>query len=71
LIEPTETESLASLNLFIATLRDLAFAAKNGEQDRFISAPHYAPRRRLDETGAARNPVLRWSPPKALTGERV
>ena len=65
LIEPTESESLASLNLFIATLRELAFAAKNGEVERFTSAPHYAPRRRLDETGAARTPVLRWSPPQA------
>jgi len=65
LIEPTESESLASLNLFIATLRELAFAAKNGEVERFTSAPHYAPRRRLDETGAARTPILRWSPPQA------
>ncbi|NDA48053.1 MAG: aminomethyl-transferring glycine dehydrogenase subunit GcvPB [Alphaproteobacteria bacterium] len=65
LIEPTESESLASLNLFIATLRELAFAAKNGEVERFTSAPHYAPRRRLDETVAARTPILRWSPPQA------
>jgi glycine dehydrogenase subunit 2 len=65
LIEPTESESKASLDLFIATLRDLAFAAKRGDKDRFVDAPRYAPRRRLDETRAARQPVLRWAPPAA------
>ena len=65
LIEPTESESKASLDLFVMTLRDLAFAAKRGDVERFTGAPHLAPRRRLDETRAARNPVLRWSPPKA------
>ncbi|MBV8848626.1 MAG: aminomethyl-transferring glycine dehydrogenase subunit GcvPB [Methylobacteriaceae bacterium] len=63
LIEPTESESLASLDLFVATLRDLAMSAKRGETERFTGAPHLAPRRRLDETGAARKPVLKWSPP--------
>src|SRR5579885_589674 len=63
LIEPTETESKASLDLFIAALRDLAFAARRGETERFIGAPHYAPRRRLDETRAARSPKLRWKRP--------
>lgn len=63
LIEPTESESKASLDLFIATLRDLALAARRGDKERFVSAPHYAPRRRLDETRAARTPVLRWTPP--------
>ncbi|MBB6306764.1 aminomethyl-transferring glycine dehydrogenase subunit GcvPB [Xanthobacter tagetidis] len=60
LIEPTESESKASLDLFIATLRDLALAAKAGDTARFLGAPYYAPRRRLDETRAARAPVLRW-----------
>jgi glycine dehydrogenase subunit 2 len=63
LIEPTESESKASLDLFIATLRDLAMAAKRGETERFTDAPFHAPRRRLDETRAARNPVLKWTPP--------
>jgi len=63
LIEPTESESKASLDLFIATLRDLAMSAKRGETERFAGAPWYAPRRRLDETRAARSPVLRWTPP--------
>jgi glycine dehydrogenase subunit 2 len=64
LIEPTESESKASLDLFVATLRDLAFAAKRGDKERFVEAPRYAPRRRLDETQAARHPVLRWVPPQ-------
>ena len=62
LIEPTELESKASLDLFIATVRDLAMAAKRGDTARFAGAPRYAPRRRLDETRAARHPVLRWVP---------
>ena len=60
LIEPTETESKASLDLFIDTMRDLVRSAKAGELARFKNAPELAPRRRLDETQAARNPVLRW-----------
>ncbi|WP_029004114.1 aminomethyl-transferring glycine dehydrogenase subunit GcvPB [Azorhizobium doebereinerae] len=67
LIEPTESESKASLDLFIGALRDLAFAAKAGETERFLGAPHYAPRRRLDETRAARAPVLRWTRPAPLS----
>jgi glycine dehydrogenase subunit 2 len=63
LIEPTESESKASLDLFVATLRDLAMAAKAGDKARFLDAPRLAPRRRLDETRAARTPVLRWVKP--------
>jgi glycine dehydrogenase subunit 2 len=63
LIEPTESESKASLDLFVAALRDLALAAKRGDTARFSGAPYYAPRRRLDETRAARSPVLRWTKP--------
>jgi glycine dehydrogenase subunit 2 len=64
LIEPTESESKASLDLFIMTLRDLAIVATAGERERFQSAPVDAPRRRLDETRAARQPVLRWTRPQ-------
>ena len=65
LIEPTESESKASLDLFVMALRDLAMAAKAGDRERFVSAPVHAPRRRLDETRAARQPVLRWTRPAA------
>ncbi len=66
LIEPTESESLASLDLFIATMRDLVMAARNGETERFEGAPFHAPLRRLDETGAARKPILKWSRPEPV-----
>jgi glycine dehydrogenase subunit 2 len=62
LIEPTESESKASLDQFIASLRGLAGAAKSGDVARFKEAPRFAPRRRLDETKAAREPRLRWTP---------
>ena len=64
LIEPTESESKQSLDQFIATLRFLAKEAKHGnDKPRFKEAPRLAPRRRLDETKAAREPRLRWRPP--------
>lgn len=60
LIEPTESESRGSLDAFIATLRALAARAKSGDAAFFHEAPRLTPRRRLDETRAARQPVLRW-----------
>jgi len=62
LIEPTETESKSSLDQFAAVLRGLAERARAGDPDVFRVAPQLTPRRRLDETGAARKPVLRWCP---------
>jgi glycine dehydrogenase subunit 2 len=63
LIEPTESESRATLDLFVMTLRDLAMSVRKGETERFLGAPYLAPRRRLDETRAARQPILRWTRP--------
>jgi glycine dehydrogenase subunit 2 len=63
LIEPTESESKQSLDQFIACMRGLAGAARAGHIARFKEAPRFAPRRRLDETKAAREPRLRWTPP--------
>ena len=62
LMEPTETESREGLDQFIYTIRHLAERARSGEADAFQEAPVHAPRRRLDETGAARQPILRWRP---------
>ncbi|NUB16983.1 aminotransferase class V-fold PLP-dependent enzyme [Azospirillum brasilense] len=62
LIEPTETESKASLDQFVTALRALAERAKSGDVAYFQGAPRLTPRRRLDETAAARKPVLRWTP---------
>ena len=61
LVEPTETESKASLDEFTMAMRKLAEAARKGEVERFTEAPRLAPRRRLDETRAARNPRLTWN----------
>ena len=62
LVEPTETESKATLDQFIAALKSVAERAKAGDPS-LKTAPHYAPRRRLDETQAARKPVLVWKEP--------
>ena len=62
LIEPTESESKEELDLFCDALLDLARRAKAGESARFKASPMLSPRRRLDETAAARKPVLRWTP---------
>ncbi|MDN4630717.1 aminomethyl-transferring glycine dehydrogenase subunit GcvPB [Sphingomonas sp. PsM26] len=59
LIEPTETESKAAIDQFVAALRSVAERAKAGDVS-LKSAPHFAPRSRLDETLAARKPVLVW-----------
>ena len=63
LVEPTETESKASLDQFIAALRSVAERALAGDQS-MKQAPYYAPRRRLDETAAARKPKLAWEEPE-------
>ncbi len=60
LIEPTESESKHALDQFCDTMLGLASAAQAGDHERFTSAPSRAPRRRLDETRAARSPILTW-----------
>jgi glycine dehydrogenase subunit 2 len=63
LIEPTESQAKEDLDLFIDALRSLAERAKSGTAaEEFKAAPRFSPRRRLDETLAARKPVLRWRP---------
>jgi len=64
LIEPTETESKAGLDQFIMAVRSIAERARAGDQS-LKAAPIYAPRRRLDETLAARRPVLTYREPDA------
>jgi glycine dehydrogenase subunit 2 len=63
LIEPTETESRASLDLLADLMLALVAKAKAKEVEFFKASPTLTPRRRLDETRAARSPVLRWTPP--------
>lgn len=63
MIEPTETESRETLDEAVAVLRKLhETALKDAEQ--LHQAPMETPVTRLDEVGAARNPVLRYEFPK-------
>jgi glycine dehydrogenase subunit 2 len=57
LVEPTETESKAGLDQFICAVRSIAQRARAGDQS-LKASPVHSPRRRLDETLAARKPVL-------------
>ncbi|MWV29039.1 aminomethyl-transferring glycine dehydrogenase subunit GcvPB [Aurantiacibacter rhizosphaerae] len=63
LVEPTETESKAVLDQFATAMRSLAERAKAGDET-LQTAPHHAPRARLDEAQAARKPVLAWQRPE-------
>ncbi len=63
MIEPTESESKDTLDQFIATMKEIAEEAK-ADPGLLKNAPANAFRRRLDETRAARQPVLRWTPGK-------
>src|SRR5207247_85032 len=66
LVEPTESESKQTLDYFCEVMLDLGKDAKAGNAARFTSAPTRAPRRRLDETRAARQPKLKWERPVEL-----
>ena len=70
-MEPTETESKATLDSFVESLLHLARKAKSADAEAaFKAAPLYSPRRRLDETKAARKPILRWTPPAGANGAK-
>ena len=61
LIEPTETESKASIDEFVEVVKNLAKEVKKPEfKEKFKNSPKNAPRQRLNETIAARKPILRW-----------
>src|SRR6201995_160503 len=61
MIEPTESESIEELDLLIDAMKAIAREAEeNPELVR--TAPHTTRVKRLDETAAARKPVLRWKP---------
>jgi glycine dehydrogenase subunit 2 len=62
MIEPTETESKETLDQFVADMLQIAEEARENPA-LLHEAPHNTPVGRLDEVRAARQPVLRWSPP--------
>jgi len=59
MIEPTETESRETLDRFAEALEKIAYEAKEDPQ-LLHEAPRTAPTRRLDQTRAARNPILTY-----------
>ena len=60
MIEPTETESLDTLDSFIAVMRKIAEEAA-ADPEILRSAPHNTPIGRPDETAAARQPILKYT----------
>ena len=60
MIEPTETESLETLDAFIGVMRKIAREAVE-DPDMVKSSPHNTPVRRPDETLAATKPVLAFN----------
>jgi len=69
MIEPTESESVEELDLFIDAMRSIAREVEE-TPELVKSAPHSTRVSRLDEVQAARKPVLRWRPEKQGLGTR-
>jgi glycine dehydrogenase subunit 2 len=61
MIEPTESEPLDELDLFVDAMKSIAQEAID-EPELIRNAPHSTRLSRLDETAAARKPILRWKP---------
>jgi len=59
MIEPTETESRATLDEFVEVMLTIADEVEH-YPERVRSAPHTTPVRRLDEVMASRKPNVRW-----------
>lgn len=59
MIEPTETEPKSTLDEFIEVMRTIAEEVETNPE-LVTSAPHTTPLKRLDESRAARQPILRW-----------
>jgi glycine dehydrogenase subunit 2 len=61
MIEPTETESKAELDLFVDALISIAKEVEDNPE-LVLKAPHHTRTSRVDEVTAARKPILRWKP---------
>lgn len=59
MIEPTENESVETLDQFIGVLRTIAQEAKENPEV-VKTAPHNTPTGRADDVAAAKQPVLTW-----------
>lgn len=64
MIEPTETESLETLDKFIEVMHRVAAEARE-TPEKVKEAPLHTEVRKLDETGAAKNPVINYKDLKA------
>jgi len=60
MIEPTETESLDTIDAFIEVMINISKEAKENPNI-LKTAPHNTVIRRVDEVRAARTPILKWS----------
>jgi glycine dehydrogenase subunit 2 len=65
MIEPTESESKEELDQFIDAMKQIAREAEESPEV-IADAPYHTRVTRLDETAAARKPVLRWKPQAEL-----
>ncbi|HLU82662.1 MAG TPA: aminomethyl-transferring glycine dehydrogenase subunit GcvPB [Trueperaceae bacterium] len=63
MVEPTETESLETLDAYVATLGEILERAAS-DPEYLHGAPYSTPVRRLDEVKAARQPLLRYQFPE-------
>jgi glycine dehydrogenase subunit 2 len=61
MIEPTETESKAELDLFVDALISIAKEVEDNPE-LVLKAPHHTRTSRVDEVAAARKPIVRWKP---------
>ena len=61
MIEPTETEGKGELDAFIDAMRAIADEVER-DPELVKTAPHSTRTKRVNETLAARNPVVRWEP---------
>ena len=68
MIEPTESESKEELDLFIDAMKQIAREAEESPEV-IADAPYHTRLTRLDETAAARKPVLRWRPQGELVAK--
>src|ERR1700690_778002 len=68
MIEPTESESKASLDMFIEAMKNIAEEVEQ-HPEIVLEAPHNTRISRLDETMAARKPILRWKPQSEAAGK--
>jgi glycine dehydrogenase subunit 2 len=70
MVEPTETESKATLDAFTGAVAEIVELAKAGPE-KLHEEPDNLPVGRLDEVAAARRPVLRWTPPERAPKELI